>query len=207
MKQEKREESGPRTPAKEAGIKEYIDHVEDNIRLVPKAKYIAEKGLGADLLNSQKLRFSKNPNINYRPFQIRLIGYKVPRKLESMKVIVGYRPPPKFDEIPNKETNHGNASLGGEDEGVPNFDLGISPAKDGSQMGPSIPPTSESTKGKGKGNEVADESSEHFKQPQRRTIKLDDHLRSPFVRQCVDLQVNAEDKRLHDWAIANFGGK
>ncbi|KAJ9544486.1 hypothetical protein OSB04_024193 [Centaurea solstitialis] len=39
----------------------------------------------------------------------------------------------------------------------------------------------------------------------RRTIKLGDHLRSPYYRRAVDMKVTAEEKRYHEWAQAAVG--
>ncbi|KAJ9547355.1 hypothetical protein OSB04_019898 [Centaurea solstitialis] len=41
----------------------------------------------------------------------------------------------------------------------------------------------------------------------RRMLKLGDHLRSPYMERCVDLQVNLEDKRAHEWIISSSGKK
>ncbi|KAJ9535943.1 hypothetical protein OSB04_un000897 [Centaurea solstitialis] len=35
---------------------------------------------------------------------------------------------------------------------------------------------------------------------QRRTIRLGEHLRSPYVRRAVDMKVTAEERRMHEWA-------
>ncbi|KAI3746139.1 hypothetical protein L6452_08562 [Arctium lappa] len=42
--------------------------------------------------------------------------------------------------------------------------------------------------------------------PNRRTIRLGDHLRSPYVRRVVDMKVSAEDKRIHEWTHTSLGG-
>ncbi|KAI3697642.1 hypothetical protein L6452_30737 [Arctium lappa] len=42
--------------------------------------------------------------------------------------------------------------------------------------------------------------------PTRRSIRLGDHLRSPYVRRVVDMKVSAEEKRIHEWTHTNLGG-
>ncbi|KAI3718737.1 hypothetical protein L6452_19619 [Arctium lappa] len=38
----------------------------------------------------------------------------------------------------------------------------------------------------------------------RRSVRLGDHLRSPYVRRVVDMKVSAEDKRIHEWAYSTL---
>ncbi|KAI3758425.1 hypothetical protein L6452_05986 [Arctium lappa] len=41
----------------------------------------------------------------------------------------------------------------------------------------------------------------------RRTVKLGDHLKSPYVTRVVDFNVTSEDRKVHEWALSIFGGK
>ena len=49
------------------------------------------------------------------------------------------------------------------------------------------------------------EAKPELKNDLRRQPKLGDHLLSPFITRCLDLNVNAVDKRVTEWALANFG--
>lgn len=114
--------------------------------------------------------------------------------------------PPYFDAetedgVPNKD----DACVQPNDD-TPSFDIGLSPGKDVAQQFANKTECQEPSKNKDKGKHVEVENQEERQQAQRRNIKVGDHLRSPFVVRCVELQLSAEDKKVNDWGIANFGG-
>ncbi|KAI3691980.1 hypothetical protein L6452_31784 [Arctium lappa] len=114
------------------------------------------------------------------------------------------------------------------------FDLGISPEKKESRSntvqskvsGPHSVlrhSSSEQTRDKGKravtfslipmtsyfdDSEEAQRDDKPFENNNRgcsRLVNPGEHLRSPFVKRCVDFNVSSEEKRIHEWASAAFG--
>ncbi|KAI3759171.1 hypothetical protein L6452_06766 [Arctium lappa] len=126
------------------------------------------------------------------------------------------------DEATNSDQGKGKGKLFDKDEGYdgPNFNLVISPIKDATTVS-MIQPFDDfyipcTDKGKGKYVEPKKEVDEPMndqqnedlhKRASRRTVRLGDHLKSPYFNRVVDFNITAEDKRVHEWALSIFGGK
>ena len=83
-----------------------------------------------------------------------------------------------------------------EDDDIPKFDLGISLVKETLQHPVPIPQQPSSTSCIEKGKHVMQEAKPEPKNDLRRQPELGDHLLSPFITRCLDLNENAVDKRV-----------
>ncbi|KAI3669364.1 hypothetical protein L6452_40598 [Arctium lappa] len=176
----------PKIPPREPGKKEYIRNMEENMRLLFKVKYNTEKGLEAIV--------SKFPN-----------NKRISPCKDEHTVTVNL---PQECETPSTKDKDKDCDY------VPGFDLGISPLKDAAPETTTHTNEDETSRVKDKGKKVLDTTSDEINivgmkvdeekgmdpMAQRRNKNLSDHLRSPFVIRCVNLQINVEDKRVNEWA-------
>ncbi|KAI3667245.1 hypothetical protein L6452_42294 [Arctium lappa] len=96
---------------------------------------------------------------------------------------------------------------------TPNFDMGYNPIENVQPI--SVVKATRMDKGKEICIEVEPPpkkckilgSKNNDERARRRTISLGDHLRSPYVRRAVDMNITTEEKRIHDWAITAMGGE